>query len=193
MELQHVNVKLHLKNSGGADLELLIPIFHDWVKEQSCEEILIDVADYRHVPGGPGIILIGHEADFSLDEADRHLGVRYNRKAPLPGSNQSRFRQALKAALATCNKLEADPRLSGNLNLECQDIELFINDRLLAPNDPSTHHLVIPEIQQFYDDLFGKKNYLINHQEDPRKLFSVLVHLFQPINRANLLKKFAAS
>jgi len=193
MELQHINVKLHLKNSGVADLEPLISVFHDWVKEQSCEEILIDVADYRHVPGGPGIILIGHEADFSLDEGDRHLGVRYNRKAPLPGSNQSRFRQALKAALETCNKLEADPRLSGNLNLECQDIELFINDRLLAPNDPSTHHLVIPEIQQFYDDLFGKKNYLINHQEDPRKLFSVLVHLFQPINRANLLKKFAAS
>ena len=193
MELQHINVKLHLKNSGVADLEPLISVFHDWVKEQSCEEILIDVADYRHVPGGPGIILIGHEADFSLDEGDRHLGVRYNRKAPLPGSDQSRFRQALKAALEACDKLEVDPRLSGKLNLECQDIELFINDRLLAPNDPSTHHLVIPEIQQFYDDLFGKKNYLINHQEDPRKLFSVLVHLFQPINRANLLKKFAAS
>ena len=192
MELQHANVKLHLKNSGGADLELLIPIFHDWVKEQSCEEILIDVADYRHVPGGPGIILIGHEADFSLDEADRHLGVRYNRKAPLPGSNQCRFRQALKAALEACDKLEADPRLSGKLNLECQDIGLFINDRLLAPNDSNTHRLVIPEIQHFCDDLFGEKNYLINHQEDSRKLFSVLVHLFQPINRAILLKKFAA-
>ena len=192
MELQHVNVKLHLKNSGGADLELLIPIFHDWVKEQSCEEILIDVADYRHIPGGPGVILIGHEADFSLDETDRCLGVRYNRKAPLTGSNQYRFRQALKAALEACNKLEADPRLSGRLNFEFQDIELFINDRLLAPNDPNTHRSVTPEIQQFCDDLFGDKNYSIKHQEDPRKLFSVLVHLFRTINQAILLKKLSA-
>src|SRR5205807_2486817 len=85
IELQHINVKLLLE--GGDDLDPVIPIFHSWIQNQPFGELLIDVADYRHVHHGPGIVLIGHEADYSLDQTDGRLGLRYNRKAPLPGSN----------------------------------------------------------------------------------------------------------
>ncbi len=192
MEIQHVNLKLHLKNSGAVDLEPLIPIFHDWVKDQSYEETLVDVADYRHVPAGPGILLMGHEADFSLDWSENRLGVRYNRKAKLPGSNHDRFRQALRAALMTCEKLEDDTRLEGKLTFECQEMELFINDRLLAPNDEKTYASLIPEIREFCDGIFGQKNYSVKHQPDPRKRFSVLVQTLQPIDRSSILKALSA-
>ena len=75
---------------ANADLAPVIPVFHSWIQDQIFAELLLDVADYRHVHHGPGLMLIGHEADYSLDQTDGVLGLRYNRKAPLPGTNLER-------------------------------------------------------------------------------------------------------
>src|ERR1700733_10471651 len=115
MDLQHVNVKFLVKDPRAADLEPLIPIFHGWIQDRVCEELLLDIADYRHVPAGPGVVLIGHEANYSVDNAGSRLGVRYNRKEPLAGGNQDRLAQAARAALTACQRLEADPRLAAKL------------------------------------------------------------------------------
>ncbi len=191
MEIQHVNLKLHLQHSSVVDLEPLIPIFHDWVREQSCEETLVDVADYRHVPAGPGILLVGHEADYSLDWSDNRLGVRYNRKARLGGANQDRFRQALRAVLTTCRKLEEDGRLAGKLGFDSREFELGVNDRLLAPNNEETYASLNPEIGCFCDGLFGRNNYSATHQSDPRRRFSVLVQTPFPMDRSRLLNNLS--
>lgn len=191
MDIQHVNLKLHLRHSGTVDLEPLIPIFHDWVREQSCEETLVDVADYRHVPAGPGILLVGHEADFSLDWSDDRLGVRYNRKARVEGENHERFRQALRAVLTACRKLEEDGRLDGMLGFESRAFELGVNDRLLAPNTPETYASLRPEIAFFCDELFGRNNYSVTHQGDPRRRFSVLVETPRSMDRSGLLKRLS--
>src|SRR5215471_21410176 len=81
MDIQHVNVKLLVKDPEYLEMEAVVPIFHNWIREQVWEERLLDVADYRHVFAGPGIILIGLEGDYSLDNTDSRLGVRYSRKA----------------------------------------------------------------------------------------------------------------
>src|SRR5689334_10419959 len=99
MEIQHINVKLFVQDPASVNLERLVPIFHRWIQDQAREEILIDVADYRHVPAGPGVLLIGHEANYSVDNTGLRLGVRYNRKAASSGSNQDRLKQATRAAL----------------------------------------------------------------------------------------------
>ena len=59
MELNHINVKLLVKNPEEVDLEPVVPVFHNWIQGQIYDEQLLDVADYRHVPAGPGAILIG--------------------------------------------------------------------------------------------------------------------------------------
>src|SRR5438309_7406771 len=113
VELQHINVKLLLHDNG--DLDPVIPVFHSWIQKQIFDELLLDVADYRHVKDGPGVILIGHEADYSIDQTDGRLGIRYNRKAALSGSNQDRLEQAVRSALSAIQHLESDPRLEGKL------------------------------------------------------------------------------
>src|SRR6266851_10518714 len=133
IELQHVNVKLLVRNPEEVDLEPLIPIFHDWIQNQVGEGLLLDVADYRHVPEGPGVVLIGHEGNYSVDNTANRPGVRYNRKAALDGSNQDRLRQAARAALLACQRLESEPRLGGELRFNGQEIEIFVNDRMVAP------------------------------------------------------------
>ena len=63
VQLQHLNVKIFAQEPASIDLAGAIPVFHRWIQENVCEELLIDVADYRHVPAGPGVLLVGHEAN----------------------------------------------------------------------------------------------------------------------------------
>src|SRR6266581_4377998 len=191
IELQHVNVKLLVRNPEEVNLEPLIPIFHDWIQNQVGEGLLLDVADYRHVDAGPGVVLIGHEGNYSVDNTDNRLGVRYNRKAALDGSNQDRLKQAARAALTACQRLEADPRLGGKLRSNGQEIEIFINDRMVAPNCDATREAADPDFQIFFQKLFRGRKFSMSYGSDLRKLFAVSVKATQPFSVAELLENLS--
>jgi hypothetical protein len=191
MTLQHVNVKLLLENPAQVDLEPLIPIFHEWIQKQVFEELLLDVADYRHVPGGPGVIVIGHQADYSVDNTGHRLGVRYNRKAALDGSNLDRLEQAARAALTACAKLEQDARLGGTLRFNGQEVEFFVNDRLLAPNGEAGRAAADSDVQAFAKKLFQGGEYSLSYQDDSRRLFGATVKAARKFSAAELLKNLA--
>jgi len=173
IELQHINVKLLLKDSQDLDLDPVIPVFHSWIQGQVCDELLLDVADYRHVHGGPGVVLIGHEADYGIDDTDNRLGVRYNRKAALGGGNQDRLAQAALAAITACQRLQEDTRLNGKFRFNNQGIEMFVNDRLLAPNNEATREALNAEFRAFAERLFGGSEYSLSFGDDPRRLLAV--------------------
>ena len=192
MEIQHINAKVFLQDPAAIELERLVPIFHRWIQDQARAELLIDVADYRHVPAGPGVILIGHEANYSIDDADHRLGVRYNRKASLAGSNLDRLTQATRAALDICRALESDPSLEGKLRFNGQELEIAINDRLLAPNNVATREALQAELQDFFRKLFtGSKFDLTFANGDARRLFSVSARSAQPFTTNQLLAHLA--
>jgi len=192
MELNHINVKLLVKDPERVDLEPVVPVFHNWIQDQVWEERLLDVADYRHVPAGPGVILIGHEADYSVDNTDGRLGVRYNRKAVVDGSNQMRLEQAARAALSAFERLQSEESLAGQLQFNGQDVEIFINDRLLAPNSKQTREALDPELQAFCGRLFGRTQYSLNYGGDSRRLFTVFVKAAEPVLVADLLANLAS-
>ncbi len=106
MDIGQVNVKFFVENPEAVDLEAFLTIFNNWIQSHATEELLVDVADYRHVFAGPGVVLIGHEANYSLDNAGERLGLLYNRKADVPGTNQERLRQAVRAALLAAQRLD---------------------------------------------------------------------------------------
>lgn len=192
MEIQHVNVKLLLKDEEGIDLEALIPVFHGWIQEQGREELLLDVADYRHVNSGPGVVLIGHEANYSIDNSGSRLGVRYNRKAPLEGSNQDRLKQATASALRACRRFESDPRLNSKFVFNGREIEISINDRMLAPNKPETREAFQPELDALLSKLFAGGEYSLAYQESPRDLFSVSVKSSGTFSAEELLRNLSS-
>jgi hypothetical protein len=193
MQLQHVNVKLLVKDPERADLEPLIPIFHSWIEGQVFEELLLDVADYRHVPAGPGVVLIGHQGNYSVDNTDERLGVRYNRKAIVNGDNQDALRQAMRASLIACQRLESEPRLEGKLQFNGQEIEFFVNDRLLAPNRDSTREAFHSEFKTFFEKLFRGSEYSVSYSSEPRKLFGVSVKSSRMFAAADLLSNLVAN
>lgn len=192
IELQHINVKFLLQPQEGIDLDPLIPVFHGWIQGQVFPELLIDVADYRHVPDGPGVMIIGHEADYSVDNTDGRLGVRYNRKSILNSNNQERLKQAARSAAAACQRLEEEAHMHGKLVFNGQDVEIFINDRLLAPNQPDMQLALEPEIRSFADKLFDAKGYQLSWQSDPRRLFGAALKSNRPLTTSDILKRLAA-
>ena len=187
MEFQHVNVKIFVDGELKIDLERFIEVFHQWVAEQSMDELLIDVADYRHVPAGPGVVLVGHEADYAIDNGGNRFGLLYNRKATLDGTNEDRFRQALQSAALACQRLESQFEAEGQLRFSRQQFEVLINDRALAANTPATLENFMPEFKSFLASLLGHDEFIVDHNADARSRFSVAIDTVRPWDFAALL------
>lgn len=180
MELQHVNVKLPIQGALPVAPGRFIEVFHKWIQEESLGELLIDVADYAHVPDGPGIVLVGHESDYSMDHTGGRWGLRYNRKAPFDGTNADRFRQALTAAARAASMLESILAAEGPLSFSRSEFELFINDRAIAPNTPATWDACRPELEVYLRSAFGVE-FTLKHDARPRCRFGINVAFKQPI------------
>lgn len=171
-DFQHINVKIFARPGSTINWPSLIPVFHRWIREQATPELLIDVADYAHVPAGPGIMVIGHEAHYSVDNRENRLGAVYNRRAGLDGSTQERISQAYDAALWAARQLENEPEIGGSLKFDEHDVEIWVNDRLLAPSDPETIAEFKSEVSSFLADRFGSAPDL-ETSSDPRELVRV--------------------
>jgi hypothetical protein len=176
----HVNVKIFAAGAETLDLARLVPVFHRWIQESVCEELLIDVADYRHVPSGPGVILVGHEANYSLDNGRNRLGLLYNRKAALPGRAREKITQVFRAALLACRRLEEDPELSPDLKFDAGEAEIVINDRLLAPNTDETFEKLKPELVLALNEIYGSSEVRVERLGEPRERLRVSVHTATP-------------
>jgi hypothetical protein len=169
--LQHVNVKIFTANAEFRLAEM-IPVFHRWIQEDTVPELAIDVADYKHVPDGPGIILIGHEADYSIDETGGRRGLLYNRKVAVAGDSQAALAQAYESAVRAAKLLEEDQALIGKLRFDYGDVEVILNDRLLYPNTDETWAAVKPEIERFFTSVFGA-DIAVEHRGEPRERLRV--------------------
>ena len=169
--LQHVNVKV-AADACGFDLTRAIPVFHRWIQDGVLTgELAIDVADYRHVPDGPGVILVAHEAIYGLDQGDGSLGLLYDRRTAIEGTPQERLRQAARAALTACRLLEEDAELGGDLRFDAGRIQVSVNDRAIAPNDDATDRALRPEVERLLESLWGTGDHAIERLGEPRERY----------------------
>ena len=169
MNVQHINIKLFIENPQSVNLADYSAVFNNWIQRHVTEELLIDVADYLQVHHGPGLMLIGHEADYSLDNRAGRLGLLYNRKQQLEGTTQEKLAQAARAVLTAAQLLEKE----NGLQFNTQEIQVLINDRLLVPNTMETFITLEPELRTFFDKLYGGTEYEISYKTDPRERFTV--------------------
>lgn len=188
MSIQHVNVKYFVESPEAVDAEPFLTIFNNWIQAQANEELLIDVADYRHVVAGPGVVLIGHEANYNLDNMGNRLGLLYNRKAQVNGPVAERLEQAVRSALLACRRLEEDPLLQGRLKFSGREAQLIVNDRLFAPNTEDTYSAVAPDLRTLFDKLYAGAEYTLDRNPDPRERFTVNVRAAADFDVATLLE-----
>ena len=169
MNVQHINFKLFIESPETVNLADFSAVFNSWIQNHALEELLVDVADYLHVHHGPGIMLIGYEADYSLDTRAGRLGLLYNRKAQLAGTTLEKLLQAARAVLTAAQILEKE----NGLKFNGSEVQSLINDRLLVPNTAETFVALEPDLKTFFGRLYAGAEYTLTHQTDPRERFTV--------------------
>jgi hypothetical protein len=155
LEAHEFAIKFYAVDAAGLGPRDFIPIFHEWIKSHRLEdEVMIDVADYSHVHHGPGVFLMCHEGQYSLDQAGGRLGLLYTRKRRTEGDVRSRLRRAFGTTLKACKLLQAEPALEGKLHFRYDEALFKIQNRLLAPRTPEAFDAVKDGMQPFLDDLY---------------------------------------
>ena len=185
MDIQHVNVKLFVERPERIDMSSYLTVFMEWIQEQPFDELLIDVADYRHVPNGPGVILVGHEASYSMDPTGGRLGLLYNRKSPMAGSVQSRIQQAIQAVLNAAERLQSHPSQLDALKFDFRSIQFILNDRLLAPNTKETYLAFTDALRPVLGERYVSCE-VEQVSSDPRERLAVLATSPQPIKNISV-------
>lgn len=178
MDIQRASVKFFLENSEGLDLDALIPVFHGWIRDGRIEDqLLIDVADYRHVPGGPLLMLVGHEAHYVIDAEDGELGLLYNARRDEIGPAPERLRDAFVHAVRACRLLESEPSFKG-VHFSTSRLLVRVVSRLAAPNRDETMEAFRADLESFLGEVFpGQTCSLRRVEDDPRGPFRVDVRV----------------
>ena len=144
-DVVRIGAKLYAENPESVAPEAYIPLFHGWIQGRVLDGVPIDVADYAHVPDGPGVMLIGHEADRSLDLGEGRPGALYQRKRDLEGTLEERFALVLAEADRMADLIESG-HASGGVRFGRDEILIRVNDRLNAPNDDVTLDVLRPAV-----------------------------------------------
>jgi hypothetical protein len=168
MNLQQLSVKLFVRGGAPVEQAALIPVFHRWIREQQLDErVLVDVADYRHVHHGPGVMLIAHDAHYGLDEEQGEVGLLYSRKRDELGEAGDKLRDALAKALAACELLEGEPDL-GPLAFGADRILVRVDSRRVADNSEASFVELRPHLEALAESLCAGETVEVVHVGDPR-------------------------
>jgi len=195
MDTVKYELKLFLDDPSGVELEEFIPVFHDWIQTQQLEELLIDVADYRHVPHGPGVVLVAHDAHYAMDLAEGRLGLLYSRRRethPSRGAIQGvadRLRSVWHCALTACQRLEAHPVLHGRLQFRGNELLLRCNDRLQAPNTPAAYDELCQDLEPFLATLYPGQRVEVEHVSEHTSRLTVGIKVAEPLDVDTLLTR----
>ncbi len=168
-------IKFFLENPETIDVGAFSGLFQRWIQVKALEGLLIDVADYRHVHQGPSVVLIGHEADYTIEQRDGRLGLVITRKHQHDPDLQSSLQTALRSLLAAAQLLEAEPSFQPALKFRADEIEIRLLDRLRYPNTPETFEAVKSDLQAVLTARYGTDQVSLSPvHADPRYLFTVL-------------------
>ncbi len=181
LEAHELAIKFYAVDSVELGPRDFVPIFHEWIQSHRLEnEVMIDVADYSHVHHGPGVLLMCHEGQYSLDQAEGRLGLLYSRKRRAEGDVRSRLRRAFGAALKACMLLQAEPAFEGKLHFRYDEALFKIQNRLLAPRTPEAFDAVKEGLLPFLGELYPEADDIqVEAVGEPKEPFAVRIAVSQ--------------
>lgn len=157
------------------ELHPAIGLFHRFIQEGRLPGLLIDVADYAHVPEGPGVILIGHDVDYAIDRTGGLTGLLTTRKRAEGVPVEELFRDTLGRAAEAVRAIESDGALG--LRFATDRLEIAFPDRLAAPNTDAAGELAVKLLQPAARAALGDGvTFERIGTEDPRRMLALRVH-----------------
>jgi hypothetical protein len=166
-------VKFFLEAGTKVDLDAIVPVFHRFIRDSALgSELVIDVADYAHVPEGPGVVLIGDASDYYLDSGEGRPGLLYSRKRRASDDAVEAIGDALRRALAASRLLEAEAL---GFRFRSEELSFRVNDRLNAPNTKEAFESVRPALETALKKLYGSTAFQLDQRGDQRELLTIAV------------------
>jgi hypothetical protein len=189
MLAQQLSVKLYAEDPDSVELAGFIPIFHRWIQESRLpDRLLIDVADYRHVADGPGVVLIAHEAHYSLDREHGPLGLACTRRRDQPGPLDEKLVGGFRDALVACRHLEEDP--ARPIRFRTDRARVAILSRRFAPAE-AAWETARPALEAFAARLYPGLPVRLQPSHDTRAPFAVELEAPGAPGVAALLERLA--
>lgn len=163
MKARRLAVEIPARSAPAPDLAPAIGLFHRFIQTGALPGLALDVADYRHVPGGPGVLLIAHEADYGVSAK----GLRVLRKAGGEGQPLGEMLgEALGMARAALRAIEKDGGFA--MQFATAEFSLELLDRLAFPNTAEGAAAAEAGARSALRGLFGAKCEMAREENDSR-------------------------
>ena len=168
---QKLDLKLFVtpNDSLGMDAycDKMLSIFGRWRLEEG--EEIIDLADYAHVPNGPGVLLVGHRWQFSFDWEGGAPGLWFSTRKNLTGSLAERLTQAIRGLLEKSARLLAEPELQGVVEPRLGELQVVVNDRMRYPNTDEADAAFRPAVDEVVGRLYDGAEAAVEREADPER------------------------
>ena len=172
MSTHKISVKLYLEQGQDIAPETWFKTFNAWISAHDGADVLLDVADYSHVPSGPVTILLGHQYDISIDDSDQKRGLLYNRKQPNGDGFSQQLSASIRATCETCQRLQQEEGLE-DVSFRGNEMRLILNDRLNAPNTSDTRDAINEDLNGLLNQLYSGADVVIEQREDATQRFTL--------------------
>ncbi len=151
---KRISAKVFASDTQAAvDFHAFIALFHAFIREKTVEGLLLDVADYAHVPEGPGIVLIGHDVDYGIDQTGGRTGLLALKKRIEGGELSDLLADTVRLSLAAARSIEQDG--STGVTFAPNAVQVQFVDRLAHENSDAGFAAVKAELEALAKRLFG--------------------------------------
>ena len=188
-ELYRFGLKLFVERGVSLDGADCIPIFHRWIQTAALDRLLIDVADYTHLVGGPSALLVGHEGNLVVDAAEGRVGIVCTSKRPATGSLPERVVRVARTLLMAARLLESDAVFEGRLRFISNELQFQANDRLLAPDGDSSVTALTRPLQSVMETLYPGQPYQIESAANAEERVLIGLRAAEPVSLDSLLER----
>ncbi len=180
---QRIAVRLPLR-SPIADLEPAIAVFHRCLQRGWLEGQLIDVADYRHVPQGPGVMVVGHDVDLSLTQD----ALLLTRKRSADHDAATQVADLLRMAAVAVEALAYDGTLP--LDADLGRVTVLLLDRLLDASGEQLAEAVAPALARAWGTDVDPTP---AQRSDPREPLAVVAEAGTAVDAAAVVDRLGGS
>lgn len=190
MKPNRITVKFLLtpETRASLDLDALIPLFHRFIQQQSVEGLLIDVADYIHVPDGPGVILIGHDVDYGMDLTGGLPGLLVTAKRNETEDLAALIRVTLRRALVAMQAIEEADEVE--VRFDRSSLVVRVLDRLVASNSEPGFAELTSTAEPIFTELFGASSVGLAavQEDDARQAVALEVKAEAPLDSGSAIE-----
>ncbi|MCI0420236.1 MAG: hypothetical protein L0312_13605, partial [Acidobacteria bacterium] len=104
----------------------------------------------------------------------------------------TRLQTVCRKLLSACARLEQEPELQGRVQFLGNELQIFANDRLTAPNTEKTMTALAPAIGELLGLLYLDAEHSLSRETDPKERFAITANSPTPVTVKTLAQRLKA-